>query len=362
MKKNRHLLILTGFVLLIAFSACKNDPEIKDDLVPNRSTPYILKSPPTFPPMKIPSYNPLTNEGVSLGRKLFNDPMLSANNTQACARCHQQNASFVDSAVKFSKGSNGVNGFRNSMPIFNLGYATAWFWDGKAKTLEELVFHPITSQFEMNQDPAELVNELSQNKEYKKLYDAAFGAGDITFDKTTKALAQFMRTIIAYTPKPLDTMLMSASEKRGLKVFLAEDKGDCFHCHELGNFMTNYKFANNGLNQNSFLDAGLYNVTGKGIDIGRFKTPALINIKYTSPYMHDGRFKTLREVLDFYDHGFHYNPITNGNLDVNLIKHFDKTTQKPIPRKWSEQDKLDIIDFINGLVDESLLTNPEFGG
>ena len=351
-----------GFMLVGLLAGCKKDFFVGENTttITGKPTAYQLNLPKSFSPMKIPSSNPLTNEGVALGKKLFYDPLLSSNNKQACASCHQQNVSFVDSVVKFSRGVTGVLGGRNSMPIYNVGYATAWFWDGRAKTLEEQVFHPITSQNEMNQDLGELVDELNKSIDYKKMYTAAFGQGEITFDKTAKAIAQFMRTIIAYTPKPLDTSKLNASEKRGLLVFLDEKKGDCFHCHELGNFMTNYKFMNNGLNVNAINDPGLYAVTRNPEDLGKFKVPALINIKYTAPYMHDGRFKTLREVIDFYDVGFHFNPQTNYYLDLNLKKHFDNSTNKPIPRTWTEQDKQDIINFINGLVDESVNTNPAF--
>lgn len=344
------------FLIISIFSGCKDDqPNEKPS-----ATPFTLTLPPGFPPMKIPSYNPMTVEGIALGKKLFYDPLLSGNNKQSCAGCHQQNSSFVDSAVRFSRGITGVLGQRNSMPLFNLGYASSFFWDGRAKTLEEQIFGPVTSQIEMNQDLGILMDELNNSEEYKKMFNSAFGKGDITFDKTAKAIAQFMRTIIACSPKSLDTASMDASEKRGLAVFLDEDKGDCFHCHELGNFMTNFKYSNNGLNLNSINDPGLYNVTRNPEDLGKFKTPALINLKYTAPYMHDGRFKTLREVIDFYDTGFHFHPQTNYYLDVNLKKHFDIFTNKPKPRPWTEQDKEDIINFINGLTDENLNTNPLF--
>lgn len=354
--------LFLGFTLLIWGTGCKKDFFANDSTNQsvNGQTPYNLLLPKSYPPMKIPKSNPLTVEGVALGKKLFYDPLLSSNNKQACASCHQQNVSFVDSAVKFSRGVTGVLGGRNSMPVFNVGYASAWFWDGRAKTLEEQVFHPITSQNEMNQDLAALLDELNNSADYKKMYTAAFGQGDITFDKTAKAIAQFMRTIIAYTPKSLDTSKLNAAEKRGLLVFLDEKKGDCFHCHELGNFMTNFKFTNNGLNVNAINDPGLYAVTRNAEDLGKFKTPALINLKYTAPYMHDGRFKTLREVIEFYDNGFHFHPQTNYYLDPNLKKHFDISTNKPAPRAWTEQDKEDIITFLEGLVDETVNTNPAF--
>ena len=216
----------------------------------------------------------------------------------------------------------------------------------------------------MNQDLAVLMDELNNTAGYKQMYTDAFGPGDINIDKTTKAIAQFMRTIIANHGKTFDTSnnnaTLNAAERRGLMVFIDETKGDCFHCHELGNFMTNYKFANNGLNINAINDPGLYAVTRNPEDLGKFKTPALINLKYTAPYMHDGRFKTLREVIEFYDNGFKFHPQTNYYLDPNLKKHFDISTNKPTPRKWTEQDKLDLITFLEGLSDESVNTNPAF--
>ncbi|MFM9945037.1 MAG: cytochrome-c peroxidase [Bacteroidia bacterium] len=360
--------LLFCLAVMALITGCKKDFPVNEtgNLNPNTvaPTPFKLILPSSFPPMPIPKSNPLTNEGVALGKKLFYDPLLSANNKQACATCHQQSVSFVDSAVKFSKGVTGVLGGRNSMPIYNVGYASAWFWDGRAKTLEEQIFHPITSQNEMNQDLAELINELNGKAEYKKMFIAAFGAGEISFDKTSKAIAQFMRTIIAYPAKSFDTSkantTLNVSERRGLMVFLDEKKGDCFHCHELGNFMTNYKFTNNGLNINAINDPGLYAVTRNPQDLGKFRTPSLINIKFTSPYMHDGRFKTLREVINFYDTGFHFHPQTNYYLDPNLQKHFDISTNKPTPRTWTEQDKQDLINFLNALIDESIHTNKAY--
>ncbi|MCB9251023.1 MAG: cytochrome-c peroxidase [Flavobacteriales bacterium] len=353
-----HILLLGA--VLFTLEACMKDPEEKIPLSTASDEAYEFNLPPGFPPMDIPDYNPTTKAGVALGKKLFFDPLLSGNNTQSCAGCHQQNAAFADSGIKFSRGSTGVLLQRNSMPLFNLGYAKLFFWDGKSKTLEEQVFHPVVSQNEMNQDPQKLSLELSAIPEYRSMFGSAFGSEEVNFDRISRALAQFMRTMISHSPKSVDTGLLSAQELRGFYVFLDEQKGDCFHCHELGNFMTTFEFINNGLNLNSLVDAGLYNITGKGTDIGKFKTPSLLNLKYTAPYMHDGRFKTLREVIDFYDTGFQWHPITNLNLDPNLLKHFDKTTQKPIPRKWSEQDKQDLIAFLLSLSDESFIRDPAF--
>ena len=352
-------LILLGLQVVL-MTACRKDPELRKFVLSTGPTPYLWELPPGFPPMKIPGYNPMTEEGVALGRKLFYDPILSGNNTQSCSDCHQQKASFADSGKRFSRGSTGVSGARSSMPIFNIGYAGAWFWDGRASTLEEQVFHPVTSPNEMDQDMLGLVKELSNSADYRSMYEAAFGSPEITFDKTAMALAQFMRTIIARVPAIHDTTLLSPSARRGLKVFLSESKGDCFHCHELGNFMTNFSFVNNGLNEKALSDPGLYAVSRKTEDLGKFKVPSLINLRYTAPYMHDGRFANLNEVLDFYDTGFHWNPIDNPFVDPNLQKHFDKVKGKPLPRKWTAQDKSDLIDYLNSLTDQQVLNNQKY--
>jgi len=347
-------------VLFVVFAiGCKNDPTKTE--APNKitgTTPFEVKLPSYFPPMPDVASNPLTVEGIDLGRRLFYDPVLSGNNTQACASCHQQQSAFVDGNKQFSKGIDGFDGFRNSMPLFNLAWATRYNWDGKFNSLEAQVPNPIFLSFEMHEDLAHAVNELKSDNKYPELFAKAFGTNDINVDRMSKAISQFMRTIVSHNPKMvpgIGEQIRTPQESRGFRVFLDETKGDCFHCHEVNVFATNFKFVNNGLNENPLLDAGLYGQTGNMSDAGKFKTPSLLNLKYTAPYMHDGRFNTLEEVLDFYDTGFHDSP----SLDPNLKKHLG-ADNKPKPRSWTSQDKEDLLAFLRSLSDTALINNQAY--
>lgn len=346
--------------LIIVFMAgCKNDPLKSEIPIKNNgTTPFEVKLPSYFPPMPAVSSNPLTVEGIDLGRRLFYDPILSGDNTQACANCHQQQNAFVDGKNKFSKGIAGFDGFRNAMPLFNLAWATRYNWDGRFNSLEAQVLSPIILSFEMHEDLANAIDELKADSKYPNLFYKAFGTIEVNTDRIAKALSQFLRTIVSHNPKMvpgIGEQIRTPQENRGFMVFLDETKGDCFHCHEVNVFASNFKFVNNGLNENPLLDAGLYGQTGNINDLGKFKTPSLLNLKYTAPYMHDGRFNTLEEVLDFYDKGFHDSP----SLDPNLKKHLG-TDNKPKPRSWSSQDKADLLAFLSALSDTSLISNSAY--
>jgi len=325
----------------------------------NCGTPLELELPDFYPPLPETPDNQLTLEGVELGRNLFYDPILSGDNTQSCASCHQQNSSFVDKNKRFSVGQDGFEGFRNSMPLFNLAYAKRFFWDGNARSLEELAIVPIEAEFEMHENLFNAIKELQESDKYPALFYKAFCDSTINTENMAKAMAQFMRTILATTlkiaPGSIGQQARTPQENRGYLVFLDETKGDCFHCHVVNAFNTNFTFANNGLNEDPRTDAGLFNHTADVNDIGKFKIPSLINIAYTAPYMHDGRFATLDEVLDFYDTGFHQ----NATLDANMIKHLDGNG-KVIPRAWTEQDKDDLKAFILSLQDTSFFSDPRF--
>lgn len=350
---------LVSIFTLFFIASCSRDPNWKEvPQKPNGATPYSLKLPSYFPPMPVPTDNPLTVEGVALGRRLFYEPLLSGNNTQSCASCHQQSSSFAHGGVRFSKGIDGFEGFRNAMPLMNLAWSGRINWDGKFSALEEQVPVPIFLQFEMHENLDNAIRELRQHPDYPQYFKAAFGSDDVTVDRIAKSISQFMRTLVAGSPKivqGIGDQLRTAQEKRGFLVFLDENKGDCFHCHEVNVFATNFRFVNNGLNADPTGDPGLYGQTGNPADIGKFKTPSLLNLKYTAPYMHDGRFSTLDEVIDFYDSGFHDYP----SLDPNLKKHLD-ANGKPKPRNWTQQDKEDLKAFILSLEDTSFIRNPQF--
>ncbi len=363
--KNSVVVILF-LSLLVSYSACKKEPvETKEDNYAYDPTPFDLKLPTnlgwtSFP---IPSDNPLTNAGVSLGRKLFYDQILSSNGTQSCATCHQQAFGFTD-PNQFSLGALGQVGERHSMPLFNLAWAEKYnlsghrfFWDGGANDLERQALGPIINPIEMsNPSLVPVLERLQEHSEYPKLFNKAFGSDSITSVKLAKALAQFERTLIS-SNSPWDKAerrqrLRTQSEINGMQIFVSEEKGDCFHCH--GNlsspFFTDYLFHNNGLDANP-KDPGLFRITGNPADFGKFKTSSLRNLAFTAPYMHDGRFKTIMEVIEFYNSGAKISQ----TLDPNIAKH-----QKEGGLNLTPQEKMDLHNFLLSLSDSSFISNPQF--
>jgi len=248
--------------------------------------------------------NPLTVEGVALGRKLFYDKMLSGNGSQACVDCHNQSNGFTDPDKQFSIGSEGDLGTRNSMPLFNLNWSSGYFWNGRQPTLESLIKEPIEAHNEMNLQIEDAVVKLNADPEYPKLFNAAFPNQGVSELTLSYAMAQFLRTILsgntAWDKAFLSsrgqqdqlTKLMTPAQARGYLAFNDESKGDCFHCHSpltpLFSNMNEREFANNGLDE--LPDSGYFKVTGNLNDFGKFKTPSLRNLASTGPYMYDGRF------------------------------------------------------------------------
>jgi len=337
--------------LLIGTISCKKSDD--DDQTQTRTwdpTPYVLEIPLGFPDMDIPDDNPITVEGVALGRRLFYDPILSADNTQACASCHAQSFSFTDNR-RFSVGIDGIEGTRNSMTLINAGWLLNFNWDGSANNLENQAFEPVTNPIEMHNTWPDAVSELQSHELYPDLFFDAFGTSTIDSLLVVKALAQFERTMISSDSK-WDRYLrgdeqLSASETRGFEIFFTE-KGDCFHCHSTILFMDN-DFHSNGLDS-VFTDIGLADVTGNNNDIGRFKTPTLRNMVFTAPYMHDGRFATIEEVIDFYSEGLKFSP----TIDP-LMKNVDQGGVN-----LTEEEKTDLIAFLMTLTDSSFNTNPDY--
>jgi len=257
----------------------------------------------------IPDNNPLTQEGVSLGKKLFFDTMLSGNETQSCASCHDPSNSFSDNR-QFSIGINSLSGKRNAMPLFNLAwnFNDRFNWDGSTFSLEEQVFEPINNEIELHGNWQEIEKKLQNHEEYPELFQQAFGTSTIDSMLIAKAIAQFERTLISGNSK-FDKYLtgevtLTEAEANGFIIFSEEAKGDCFHCHGSENnpLWTDNQFHNNGLDR-KFNDLGLGAISGDPNDNGKFKTPSLRNLNYTAPYMHDGRFSTLDEVIDHYSEG-----------------------------------------------------------
>lgn len=357
--KNIFFIFIAAFVL----QSCKD----KEPDTPS-ATPYDLQIPQGLPPMDQPADNPLTVEGVDLGRRLFYDKILSGNYTQSCASCHEQGKAFAD-GMQFSTGIDGVQGNRNAMSIVNMGWNKDFFWNGRAKSLEKQALAPVPNPVEMHLKWGDAVARLQASTTYPALFEKAFGTSAIDSNLVAKALAQFMRTIIAGQSRFQRYMrgenTLTQQEINGFLLFINEFKGDCQHCHDIGSrLMTDnlfldasQRFHNNGLESSYPEFLGLAEITQNPDDNGKFKTPTLMNIALTAPYMHDGRFSTLDEVIDFYDHGVQVSP----TLDVFMTKNFPDLQQGDTRELGlTVQEKADLKAFLLTLTDSTLLTNPAY--
>lgn len=350
MGRKKIVCCLTGAALtmIVAVVSCKKDDGSNPQQGP---TPYTLAIPKGLPQMQIPADNPLTVEGIALGRRLFYDSILSGNQRMACGSCHNQNFAFTDSTLQFSVGIDKLPGTRNAMPLFNLGYQKKFFWDGGAADLESQVIGPIQNPVEMHAVLGDVIGRLNAHSDYPALFKQAFGTDKITSALLMKAIAQFERTMVSGNSKfdkyKRGEATLTAQEMNGMTLFEAEDKGDCNHCHSLGSTFSDFEFRNNGVDS-IYADPGRYKITLLGTDSGKFKTPSLRNIALTTPYMHDGRFKTLQECLTHYNTGFHYSPT------------LDPALSSQVKGRMSAQDMADIIAFLNTLTDEDFTKDARF--
>ena len=323
-------------------------------------TPYKFPEIKIFPKMPVSEMNPVTIEGVNLGRYLFYDPILSIDSSMSCATCHIQKFAFSDSPNAYSKGRNGTKSKRNTMPLFNLAWHPAYFWDGRAKSIEEQIFHPVRDYNEMNLEWKVAVSRLKKNKFYQPKFIKAFGNTNIDSVQIAYSIAQFLRTLISYQSKYDQVVngksFFSKDEYEGFILANDQTKGDCIHCHitdgdALG---TTLAFSNNGLdfvtNPNNYIDKGRGAITGKTMDNGKFMVPSLRNLAFTAPYMHDGRFKTLEEVVDFYSEGI--------KPSVNIDTKMEFAHQGGA--KLKSEDRKKIIAFLKTLSDSSFVANYEF--
>jgi len=333
---------------------------------PTGPTPYALAVPAGFPTPVIPADNPLTNEGVALGRRLFYDKTLSSTGTMSCGSCHQQSKAFTDGRA-LAVGVDGVANPRGTMSLANVLWSTQLTWDGAFTTLETQALKPLENPIELHQPLTVGVAKLQASGTYPTLFQAAFGTQTITNELVLKALAQFERTLISGSSR-YDTYMatrtgFSADELAGLQLYTthiapgAVRGAECFHCHSQPLMSSNFegKFFNNGLDL-TFADPGRGALTKLAVDQGKFIAPTLRNITLTAPYMHDGRFKTLEEVLDHYsDHVQMASP----NLDNNLIQglnnppfgtHMDLTAT----------EKKQVLAFLKTLTDDKFVTDKRF--
>jgi cytochrome c peroxidase len=308
-----------------------------------------------LPPI-IPFSNPQTVEGVALGKKLFFDPILSGDNSQSCSSCHNPVNSFTDNS-QFSAGVDGVLGNRNAMPLINLAfnYDDFFAWDGSEFGLESQALEPVENPIEMHNTWEQAVQNLQATSDYPELFQRAFGNNTITKELVTKAIAQFERTLISGNSKfdryLLGNETLTDQELNGFNVFMDETKGDCFHCHGSNNnpLWTDNKFHNNGLDA-IFSDLGLGIVTGDPSDNGKFKSPTIRNLAFTAPYMHDGRFNTLDEVINHYSEGLQNSP----TIDPLMKKVAEGGIQITI------EEKADLKAFLLTLSDSDFINNIAF--
>ena len=345
----KYALGLTG---IIAIASCNQDDD-QPDYIP---TPYELKIPQGLPPVEsfIPDDNPMTVEGVALGRKLFYDPLLSDDNTQSCGSCHLQERGFSDPR-QFSIGIDGSVGTRQSMALINLAWAqNGLFWDGRAGTLEELIFEPVVNPIEMNTTWPEVEAKLNGDADYVLEFKQAYNINYIDSVHVTKAIAQFIRTLISGNSKfdkfyNQQAISLSEQELRGLTLYNSEG-ADCFHCHGLGGLITDNRYRNNGLDTDFSSDEGRYLVTGNDADKGKFRVPTLRNIELTAPYMHDGRFFTLEQVIDHYSDHVQLSPTIDPLMELVGSGGAQLTSQ----------EKADLLAFLKTFTDEEFVNNPEF--
>jgi len=300
-----------------------------------------------LPPIPVPPDNPPTRETIELGKRLYYDTALSADDTVSCATCHHPDAGFAD-PKPVSIGVGGKTGTRNSPTVINAAYYTTQFWDGREPTLEKQAEGPVQNPVEMAHTLDSMVKKLSRDESYAKQFEAAFGPGSITADKVTKAIAAFERTVVAGN-SPFDRWYyggqknaISESAKRGFDVFRRADKGNCAACHVFNEnyaLFTDQQFHNIGvgIRDEAPVDMGRYEVSKFDSERGAFKTPSLRNIDQTAPYMHDGSMRTLKEVVDHYVGGGSSNPW----LDTKM---------KPV--QLTAQEKADLIEFMKSLTGE----------
>jgi cytochrome c peroxidase len=317
-----------------------------------------------------PNDNKLTDAGATLGRVLFFDKKLSINNQTACGSCHLQANAFADNVAE-SNGFEGKKTSRNSSTIINVINQQSYFWDGRTSGLEEMVLQPIRHQVEMGMEKSDILpKKLSIVGYYPELFQKAFGTTDITKERISKALSQFLRSMTSYNSFADQTHLMSGGpnagwgftndprvtneQKNGAQLFV---NSGCINCHSGNNLR--------GWNDDGVANIGLeLNYTDKGLGetdaskVGMFKIPSLRNVALTAPYMHDGRFKTLKEVVNHYNAGVVNHPNLSNMLTTNPWG--TSTIKEPRRLNLTETQKNNLVTFLQTLNDQTIVTDVRF--
>lgn len=364
--------VLALFALLIFIVQCKKDPDLTP--VPVAHNGLILPEQPydyvgdiqgipqnmLFSPLNFlnaePSANPTTNWGATLGRVLFYDVALSANQTVSCSSCHHQENAFADTGA-FSTGFAGGHTNRSSMAIVNLRFSRTFFWDLRANGLESQVIMPIENALEMGMDTTLLVSRVVSQAYYPPLFEKAFGTRVVTEQRIRFALAQFIRSLVSYRSKYdygiADNFINFSQEEIDGKDYFFSGTFACNHCHSTQNFYER-DARNNGL-ESVFTDSGQAAITGDPNDLGKFRVPTLRNIAVTPPYMHDGRFRTLEEVIEHYNSGVQSSATLDDRLTTNLT-----IGGPPLQMNMTAYEKQALIAFLKTLTDHSFINDIKF--
>lgn len=360
-RRQLHYLALTTSGLLFGLAiACQpkagNDPAPNPGITPGgviyKTTPVTLRRPANFPDVAYNlSQNPLTAEGVALGKALFYDPQLSRDSTVSCGFCHQQFAGFGHSDHALSHGIGGKFGTRNVPGLQNMAWNREFFWDGGVTNLDELPIAPIENPVEMDLKLATALERVRQSPKYPAMFKAAFGSDTITTARFLKSISQFVLTLVSADSR-YDAYVrrepggdLTTDELAGLALF----RQKCAGCHATDLF-TDGSYRNNGLPAGSINDQGRFRITLNEADRLKFKVPSLRNVERTLPYMHDGRFLTLEQVLNHYASGIKDSPTLDPLLKPN--------GQPGIALTLGQQQQ--IIAFLRTLTDDSFLRNRAF--
>jgi len=374
------LLIFISILCLYSFYSCKktevvnviNNPNTNEALATLDLSPipfnYSNQAPPDYFQSQLiieqdntPAGNPVTDWGATLGRVLFYDKILSINNTIACASCHRQSLSFADDR-SFSVGFSGANTLRNSMSLINVKYYKngKFLWDERGLTLETQTLLPIVDHIEMGMTNLDtLVNRLKNTTYYPLLFEKAFGSQTISSDKAGNALAQFVRSIISFRSKFDEGRTLINSVRSPYPNFTPEENEgkqlfftllNCSGCHKTETF-TSPSPKNNGL-ENPSVDPGVGAITNDPLQNGNFKVPSLKNVELTAPYMHDGRFATLEEVIEHYNSGLQAHP--------NLSSQLRNPDNTPARLNLTPVQKSALLSFLKTLTDRSVTMDVKF--
>jgi len=343
------LLVLSAGVLFIAgintFSSLAEGARNANDTA-------LFKTPGNFPPAVYTFQdNPLTRNGFKLGRELFYDPILSIDHSISCANCHQQFAAFAQLDHPVSHGVDDCLGARNTPVLFNLAWQHEFMWDGGVNHIEVSPLNALTNPCEMANNLPEIVGRLKQSDKYTALFNQAFHTNEISSQLLLKALTQFMAALISANSKYDKVMRgegntqFTSQESAGYILF----KEKCATCHREPLF-TDLSYRSNGLDLHS-ADAGRDSITHEASDHGKFRVPSLRNVEASGPYMHDGRFEHLEQVLEHYNAGMVHS--------CNLDPLFKKDTQPGI--RLTSQEQTQLMAFLKTLTDHAFLVNPAFG-